>query len=417
MIQVDEKEKIRRLYFIKRHSIRQIAREHRYSRKTVRKAINDASVPEYHLSVPKPYPVMGPYLPIIERWLKEDKFRPKKQRHTAHRIYDRLVAQRENTELRYVHQACPERRRRDHLTGTSLMTDTNGDSLGTIKYYPYGGARSGDVPTDKKFTGQRLDSTGLYYYGARYYDPEIGRFISADTVVPNPANPQSLNRYTYCFNNPLKYIDPTGHQPEIDNGNWFYIPGVGWVDIYSGLPVAELPVDNSVTDWDLNDDISLSIPRGFGGSWFILANSPNILITDNAIINRSIRITGGRIIHIHYDPEIGLHLNADTGPLARFNHAKLPGVFKHTKAITRTFIVVGIAVDAADLTTAFQADGWNFGTNAQEAVGRVGGGWGGALAGAAIGTAICPVWGTLIGGIVGAIGGSWIGGNIPGWFR
>lgn len=91
MIQVDEKEKIRRLYFIKRWSIRRIARGYHYSRKTVRKAINDASVPEYHLSRPKPYLVMGPYLPIIERWLKEDKFRPKKQRHTAHRIYERLI--------------------------------------------------------------------------------------------------------------------------------------------------------------------------------------------------------------------------------------------------------------------------------------------------------------------------------------
>ena len=83
MIQVDEKEKIRRLYFIKRHSIRKIAREHHYSRKTVRKAIQDATVPEYRLSVPKPYPVMGPYLPIIERWLREDKYRPKKQRCVA----------------------------------------------------------------------------------------------------------------------------------------------------------------------------------------------------------------------------------------------------------------------------------------------------------------------------------------------
>ncbi len=91
MIQVDEKENIRRLYFIKRHSIRRIAREHHYSRKTVRKAISDASVPEYHLSVSKPCPVMGPFLPVIETWLIEDKQRARKQRHTAHRIYARLV--------------------------------------------------------------------------------------------------------------------------------------------------------------------------------------------------------------------------------------------------------------------------------------------------------------------------------------
>ncbi len=63
----------------------------------------------------------------------------------------------------------------------------------------------------KKFTGQRLDGTGLYYYGARYYDPNIGRFISADSIVPDPMNPQSLNRYSYCLNNPLKYTDPSGH--------------------------------------------------------------------------------------------------------------------------------------------------------------------------------------------------------------
>jgi RHS repeat-associated protein len=60
------------------------------------------------------------------------------------------------------------------------------------------------------FTGQRLDGTGLYYYNARYYDPTIGRFISADTVIQNPANPQCLNRYSYCLNNPLKYTDPSG---------------------------------------------------------------------------------------------------------------------------------------------------------------------------------------------------------------
>ena len=46
---------------------------------------------------------------------------------------------------------------------------------------------------------------------ARYYDPTLRRFISADTIVPDPFNPQTLNRYSYCENNPLKYIDPSGH--------------------------------------------------------------------------------------------------------------------------------------------------------------------------------------------------------------
>ena len=68
------------------------------------------------------------------------------------------------------------------------------------------------LPTDRRFTGQRREAgLGLYDYGARYYDPTLGRFIQADTLVPEPANPQSLNRYSYVLNSPLRYTDPTGH--------------------------------------------------------------------------------------------------------------------------------------------------------------------------------------------------------------
>jgi RHS repeat-associated protein len=97
------------------------------------------------------------------------------------------------------------------------MTDNAGNQIGTaVKYLPFGETRASvTVPTDKLFTGQRLDGTGLYYYNARYYDPTIGRFISPDTVIPNLANPQCFNRYSYCLNNPLKYTDPSGHEVDI----------------------------------------------------------------------------------------------------------------------------------------------------------------------------------------------------------
>jgi len=90
MITVEQKEIIRREYFIKRKSVRQIARELKYSRKTVRKAIRDPGIPSYTRKKPTAKPVMGPYLPIIKQWLEEDRSRPVKQRHTAKRIYDRL---------------------------------------------------------------------------------------------------------------------------------------------------------------------------------------------------------------------------------------------------------------------------------------------------------------------------------------
>jgi RHS repeat-associated protein len=98
------------------------------------------------------------------------------------------------------------------------MSTSTGTLDSSITFFPFGSTRTGSVNTAKKFTGQRLDDTGLYYYGARYYDATIGRFISTDTIVQNPANPQTLNRYSYCLNNPLKYIDPTGHDQIITTG-------------------------------------------------------------------------------------------------------------------------------------------------------------------------------------------------------
>jgi RHS repeat-associated protein len=101
------------------------------------------------------------------------------------------------------------------------MTDASGQQVGTtVKYLPFGGTRSGSVPTDKLFTGQRLDATGLYYYNARYYDALIGRFISPDTVIQSMANPQTLNRYSYVLNNPLKYSDPSGRSVTINGKDY-----------------------------------------------------------------------------------------------------------------------------------------------------------------------------------------------------
>ena len=66
------------------------------------------------------------------------------------------------------------------------------------------------------FTGHRHNNTGtnnlgLIYMNARYYLPEIGRFISADTIVPEPKDPQTYNRYSYALNSPTNFTDPTGH--------------------------------------------------------------------------------------------------------------------------------------------------------------------------------------------------------------
>ncbi len=106
----------------------------------------------------------------------------------------------------------------DHLGSSRVITDSYGNDVEYIHYYPYGetlddtGDNPGNFSVKHKFTSQELDSeTGLYYYGARCYDPVLGRFTTADTLVPDLTNPQALNRYSYVLNNPLKYTDPTGH--------------------------------------------------------------------------------------------------------------------------------------------------------------------------------------------------------------
>ena len=70
--------------------------------------------------------------------------------------------------------------------------------------------------TTQGFTGKELDDeTGLNYYGARYYDAKIGRFVSIDPWEGNLTDPQSLNKYSYTLNNPLKFNDPTGKNPAL----------------------------------------------------------------------------------------------------------------------------------------------------------------------------------------------------------
>jgi RHS repeat-associated protein len=122
------------------------------------------------------------------------------------RIAVRQITPQTNT-LSYLHG--------DHLGSTSVATSASGAKTSDVRYFAYGGQRGANsilaLPTDHTFTGQKLDKgTGLLYYGARYYDSVLGVFVSPDSIVPSPGDPQSLNRYAYVRNNPLRYTDPTG---------------------------------------------------------------------------------------------------------------------------------------------------------------------------------------------------------------
>jgi len=115
------------------------------------------------------------------------------------------------------------------------------------------------LPTDKGFTGQRLDATGLMFYNARYYDSAIGRFISADTTGPDAGNPQVLNRYAYTGNNPLKYTDPSGHCFDpISCG--------ALLGAVVGLGLYTWNVSQSHQQWNLGDALTVSVVGAGAGA-------------------------------------------------------------------------------------------------------------------------------------------------------
>jgi RHS repeat-associated protein len=118
------------------------------------------------------------------------------------------IAKKVGEEIMYYHT--------DHLGSTRLVTDTTGNPITVVGYHPFGEPEITGEKERYLFTGQETDSTGLYYYKARYYDPEIGRFLTQDTWGGNYKRPQTLNKYVYCMNNPLKYADPTGNGPTGD---------------------------------------------------------------------------------------------------------------------------------------------------------------------------------------------------------
>ena len=99
----------------------------------------------------------------------------------------------------------------DRLSSSRAVTNATGVLTAVMATKPFGEPHTTNAPTDYLFTGKELDDTSLYYFAARYYDPSVGRFATEDTWEGRLHQPASQNRYVYVLNNPLRYVDPTGH--------------------------------------------------------------------------------------------------------------------------------------------------------------------------------------------------------------
>ena len=173
----------------------------------------------------------------------------------------------------------------DNLGSTSLTTDSSGAEVGRQKYYPFGSPRvqTGTLKTDYRFTGQRSEEANfgsLYDYGARFYSPVLGRFLSPDTIIPAPSNPQSFNRYSYVRNSPLRLIDPSGmaecaaddracwENEWYWNNRWYQAHGYGW-----GGNHWDQVIDAKFADPGIFNDVMMDAGINIVWSW----STPNVV--------------------------------------------------------------------------------------------------------------------------------------------
>ncbi|MFH0342669.1 MAG: RHS repeat-associated core domain-containing protein [Chromatiales bacterium] len=102
----------------------------------------------------------------------------------------------------------------DALGSPIAATDQDGRVVWRKSYAPYGQPIGQAAPNEPGYTGKLEEpELGIQNFGARWYDPRIGRFLAIDPAGFDPQNPQSFNRYAYANNNPYRFVDPDGNSP------------------------------------------------------------------------------------------------------------------------------------------------------------------------------------------------------------
>lgn len=116
----------------------------------------------------------------------------------------------------------PEYLHRDHLGSVRATTDASGAVVTERSYGTWGDviASNGTPSVPQQYVGAHGDDeNGLVLLGARYYDSDLGQMLSPDSIIPDVYVPQSLHPYSYVLNDPMTYVDPSGHDPE-DSDSW-----------------------------------------------------------------------------------------------------------------------------------------------------------------------------------------------------
>lgn len=127
-------------------------------------------------------------------------------------------------------------------------------------YHPFGETEVEEGSEQYLYNGKEKDTTNLYYYGACYYDPQIGRFITRDLIDGHQKNSQSLNRYSYCYNDPTRFIDPEGLEPGTsyhnqDSGVTYTETDEGWIIEFTFEGKTYKLIIRDESNWTLVDHV------------------------------------------------------------------------------------------------------------------------------------------------------------------
>jgi RHS repeat-associated protein len=344
----------------------------------------------------------------------------------------------------------------DHLGSTGIVTDRCGQIVQQVTYTPYGEMRSElnlGASVNYLYTGQQFDrEVGLYYYGARYYDQSIGRFISPDTVIPNAADSQSYNRYAYCLNDPIQFNDPTGHEPNtytppppvdppkpevktpVINHARMALVVQAMEGTNTGSP-ATIPqkIEANAPKPDANkpDAKSAQVLGKLGFDWSggnenkgeSVAGKVVDKANDANDVADAVGVGLKETRNARFGNDGKLRLPTESGGVFNGNGSvKTFSLAKGGKNITKFSGPVGYGLGAAEIAEGARQDGGTFGPNAQEATVDVAGSLAGAWAcgkffgvvGSEFGFEVGlffgnPFAGAAIGGFVGGVGGSLAG--------
>jgi len=203
----------------------------------------------------------------------------------------------------------------DHLGSTSLVTDAAGKVVEETTYLPFGEIVDGGVQEKFLYNGKEKDGSGLYYYGARYYDPLLKRFTQADTVIPDVYDPQLLNRYSYVRNNPYSYTDPDGHLLQ------YVYSFINFVMEYILIPAMQ---QVGVTVANYYESIEKGIKTG---DWSGVGDA-----TKNEIISAGVGKIGGKVVDTVFDakPKLSGDLQTTKDILTSSNRNEFISQFKNS---------------------------------------------------------------------------------------